>query len=62
MYACIYYYKTQEYSDFYKIKEDIGWRELDEIEKWVSAIAWIPLACMHFEKERIFQNRDTKEE
>ena len=39
----LYYYKIQEYSDFYKIKEDICWRELEEIKECVLAIAWVPL-------------------
>lgn len=38
-----YHYKTQEYSDFYKIKEDICWRELEEIKEYVLAVAWVPL-------------------
>jgi len=38
-----YYYKIQEYSDFHKIKQDICWRELEEIQECLLATAWIPL-------------------
>jgi len=38
-----YYYKMQEYSDLHKIKQDICWRELEEIKERLSATAWIPL-------------------
>ena len=38
-----YYYKIQEYSGFGKIKDDIAWRELEEIQKYLLAVAWIPL-------------------
>ena len=38
-----YYYKIQEYSDFYKVKEDICWREFEGIKEGVLAITWIPL-------------------
>jgi hypothetical protein len=38
-----YYYKMQEYSDFHKIKQDICWRELEEIKECLLATAWIPL-------------------
>lgn len=38
-----YYYKMQEYSDFHKIKQDICWRELEEIKERLLATAWIPL-------------------
>jgi len=39
----LYYYKIQEYSDFGKIKEDICWREVEEIKEHVLAVAWVPL-------------------
>ena len=38
-----YYYKMQEYSDFHKIKQDICWRELEEIKECLLSTAWIPL-------------------
>lgn len=39
----LYYYKLQEYIDFNKIWDDIGWRELGEIRKHLKAVAWVPL-------------------
>lgn len=50
-----YYYKLQEYTDFNKIKDDIGWRELAEIKKHLLSVAWVPL-----EKaiEAIYRNLD----
>ena len=38
-----YYYKLQEYTDFSKIKDDIGWRELEDIQKHLLSVAWVPL-------------------
>ena len=38
-----FYYKIQEYSDFQKIKEDIGWRGLEKIKQYVFAVSWLPL-------------------
>ena len=38
-----YSYKIQEYFDFSKIKEDIVWRELGDINKHLLAVAWVPL-------------------
>jgi hypothetical protein len=38
-----YYYKLQEYADLSKVKEDIVWRELGEIQKHLKAVAWVPL-------------------
>ena len=39
----LYYYKIQEYSDFSKVKEDVVWRKLDEIEEHLLAVALVPL-------------------
>ena len=39
----LYFYKVQEYSKHAEIKQDIGWRELEEIEKHVLAVKWIIL-------------------
>jgi hypothetical protein len=39
----MYFYKIQEYSNHAEIKQDIGWREIEEIEKYVLAVKWIPL-------------------
>ncbi|MDH5268113.1 MAG: hypothetical protein OEW62_10610 [Candidatus Bathyarchaeota archaeon] len=39
----LYYYKLQEYSDFHRVREDICWRDLEEIKEHVLAIAWVPL-------------------
>jgi len=38
-----YYYKIQEYSDFSKVREDIMWRKLGDIEEHLLAVAWVPL-------------------
>jgi len=38
-----FYYKIQEYSDFQKIKEDIGWRDIEKIRHYVFAVNWLPL-------------------
>ena len=38
-----YYYKLQEYTDLRKLKDDIGWRELAEIQKHLLSVAWVPL-------------------
>jgi hypothetical protein len=38
-----HYYKIQEYSDFWKIKEDIGWRDIEKIKQYVFAVNWLPL-------------------
>ena len=38
-----FYYKIQEYSDFQKIKEDIGWRDIEKIRQYVFAVNWLPL-------------------
>jgi hypothetical protein len=38
-----YYYKLQEYTDFSNIKDDIGWRELADIQKHLLSVAWVPL-------------------
>ena len=38
-----YYYKIQEYSDFSRVKEDIVWRKLGDIEEHLLAVAWVPL-------------------
>jgi len=50
-----YYYKLQEYTDFNKIKDDIGWRELAEIQKHLLAVAWVPLEKVI---EAIYRNLD----
>lgn len=42
----LYSYKITEYSDYEEIKRDIGWREQHEIEKFVLAVAWIPLESL----------------
>lgn len=39
----LHFYKVQEYSNHAEIKRDIGWRELEEIDKHVSAVKWLPL-------------------
>ena len=39
----LYYYKIKEYSDVKEIKKDIEWRKQDEIQKYIEAVAWIPL-------------------
>jgi hypothetical protein len=39
----LYFYKVQGYSKHAEIKQDMGWRELEEIEKHVLAVKWIPL-------------------
>jgi hypothetical protein len=39
----LYYYKLQEYTDFSKIKDDIVWRELPDIQKHLLSVAWVPL-------------------
>jgi len=39
----LYYYKVEEYADFGKIAEDIRWREFGEIQKYLKAVAWVPL-------------------
>jgi len=39
----LYYYKIQEYSDVGKIQKDIPWRKIEEINKNVLAVAWVPL-------------------
>jgi hypothetical protein len=39
----LYYYKIREYSDLHEIEKDIAWRKQEEIEKYVSTVAWISL-------------------
>ena len=39
----LYYYKIQEYTNFNEIKKDIEWRYIEEIEKYLLKVAWIPL-------------------
>jgi hypothetical protein len=41
-----YSYKITEYTDYQEVKKDINWREQNEIEKHVSAVAWIPLESL----------------
>jgi len=50
-----YYYKLQEYTDLSKIKDDVGWRELAEIQKHLLSVAWIPLERVI---ETIYRNLD----
>jgi hypothetical protein len=50
-----YYYKLQEYADFAKIRDDIGWRDLTEIQKHLSLVAWVPLEKVI---EVIYRNLD----
>jgi len=50
-----YYYKVQEYADFGRVAEDIGWRELGEIQKHLKAVAWVPLEKV---VEIIYRNLD----
>jgi hypothetical protein len=38
-----FYYKIQEYSDFRKIEEDIGWRDIDKVRQCLLAVGWLPL-------------------
>jgi hypothetical protein len=51
----LYYYKLQEYADLKKIKDDIGWRELEEINKHLLSVAWVPLEKVI---EAIYRNLD----
>ena len=39
----LYYYKLQEYTDFNEIKDDIGWRELPDIQRHLLSVGWVPL-------------------
>lgn len=39
----LYYYKIQEYTDFNNVVQDIEWRPLEEIRKYLLKVAWIPL-------------------
>lgn len=39
----LYYYKIQEYLDLNRVKEDIVWRKLGDIEEHLLAVGWIPL-------------------
>jgi len=39
----LYYYKIREYSDLHEIEKEIEWRKQEEIEKYVSTVAWISL-------------------
>lgn len=39
----LYYYKIQEYSDLNRVKEDIVWRTLGDIEEHLLGVAWVPL-------------------
>ena len=39
----LYYYKINEYSDFNRIREDIGWRDPRDIRENLLAVAWLPL-------------------
>ena len=50
-----YHYKLQEYADFNKIKDDIVWRELAEIQKYLLAVAWVSLEEVI---EVIYRDRD----
>jgi len=50
-----YYYKLEEYTDLSKIKDDVGWRELAEIQKHLLSVAWIPLERVI---ETIYRNLD----
>jgi hypothetical protein len=41
-----YSYKITEYSDYEEVKSDIGWRDKEQIEDSVLAVAWIPLESL----------------
>lgn len=54
----LYYYKIQEYSDFNRVKEDIVWRKLGDIEEHLLAVAWVPLERVI---EIVYQDFDSSE-
>jgi len=54
----LYYYKIQEYSDFNRVKEDIVWRKLGDIEEHLLAVAWVPLERVI---EIVYQDFDSPE-
>lgn len=54
-----YYYKIQEYADISKVRDDIGWRELEEIQKYLKAVAWVPLEKV---VEIVYRNLDHPQE
>jgi len=53
-----YYFKIQEYSDFTKVTEDIGWRALGEVKEHLLAVAWVPLETII---EIVYQDFDSSE-
>jgi len=54
----LYCYKIQEYSDFNRVKEDIVWRKLGDIEEHLLAVAWVPLERVI---EIVYQDFDSPE-
>jgi hypothetical protein len=41
-----YSYKITEYSNYEEMQRDICWRKQHEIEKYVSAVTWVPLESL----------------
>jgi len=56
-----YSYKITEYSNYEEIQKDIGWREQHEIEKYVLAVAWVPLESLVKIMYQDFNHPDVEE-
>ena len=56
-----YSHKIIEYSDYEEIERDIGWREKDDIEKCVSAVAWVSLESLVKATYKDFIHPDAEE-